>query len=339
VTLLSAVSHMHSRGVGYTSRLLTGDPLAGGTEVQKLHETTDWEHPVTDVFDAGLSLTQGQWIEWTCNFENPEARDVAQGLQTTDEMCMFVGAYYPYDSAFEFCAPSLPQAGLYGRWLGTGTMSGPEFLGCWWNSPRQFFGGGAESSADRYATQECVTGSCPAVSGLANAYLLCLGTNADSCQSQCTDALSSFQAVCARTPSADGGCASEFGTNGSDGTCAAQALPDAIAACTTTAQTNALRDECEASFCAVACDGTDQAACDACVGAFDAANPPPTNPTCLNSLTWACVGDQAGNIGEACVTECFTGCITAKVTDCTVDCLHEVSCASEYTAVASATCN
>lgn len=169
VTLAAQVSHMHRRGDGYTATLLDGDPLSGGAEVQKLYEGTDWAEPVVKVNTPTIALKTGQWIKWQCHYSNTETRDVAQGQQTTDEMCMFVGTYWPRSPEMDWCMPAggsgLAQAYTSGRVLGDGTKNGKDMMDCWSKSPKLVNGGGPSSNAGRYATQTCVTQSCPAASG------------------------------------------------------------------------------------------------------------------------------------------------------------------------------
>lgn len=168
VTVMSAVSHMHRRGDGYTATLLDGDPIAGGKKVQELYKSPEWNEPAPNIFDPPLALKAGQWIRWACDYENTEQRDVAQGQQTTDEMCMFVGAYWPRNPGWEQCG--FDGAG---RNFGTGKMNGAQFVDCWNNSTKQLglYGGGASDSQSRYAAQRCVTESCPNVSALASDYI------------------------------------------------------------------------------------------------------------------------------------------------------------------------
>ena len=168
ITVSTAASHMHRRGIGYTATLLDGDPIAGGKEIQQLYQSTEWEEPVARSFKPALQLKTGQWIRWECDFKNTESRDVAQGQQTTDEMCMFVGAYWPRNPGWEQCGVNGA-----GRMFGTGTMDGKGFIDCWNKSVQRLglYGGGAGDAANRYAAQRCVTESCPAVSALANDYI------------------------------------------------------------------------------------------------------------------------------------------------------------------------
>lgn len=164
VTLAGAVSHMHRRGTGYASSLLDGDPIAGGQEIQELYDTKEWEEPQVRLFEPGLALKQGQWIKWSCDYANPEARNVSQGQQTTDEMCMFVGAYWPRSPEMDNCGV---QDNL-GRFFGTGTMNGAQLADCWMKSPQTVGGGGPDSAESRYATQRCVTDACPNASARLN---------------------------------------------------------------------------------------------------------------------------------------------------------------------------
>jgi hypothetical protein len=162
---------------------------------------------------------------------------------------------------------------------------------------------------------------------------------------------SSFQAICASTPassttgpdggvtSAKDGCKAEYGTNGSDGTCAQTGQTQAIAACTTPVQAVELTKQCQQTLCGASCSGdagTGSPACTGCVGQFTGSA---MDPTCLNQLTLACVADQTKTAASKCVTQCFTDCITTRVTGCTVDCLNGNTCKSQFGAVAGATCN
>lgn len=166
ITVSTGVSHMHRRGTGYTASLLDGDPIAGGKEVQHLELSSDWNEPATTRFDPPLALKAGQWIRWACDYQNPEQRNVAQGQQTTDEMCMFVGTYWPRHAGWDRCG----YDGA-GRNFGTGTMDGAQFVDCWNKSAKATYGGGPEDSDARYASQRCITETCPKVSALINDYV------------------------------------------------------------------------------------------------------------------------------------------------------------------------
>jgi hypothetical protein len=166
VSLGAQVSHMHKRGTGYTATLLDGDPLAGGQPIAMLYNGTAWDEPLVEVNKPLRALTAGQWIEWKCEYENAEDTDIAQGQQTTDEMCMFLGTYWPRSPEMDWCmAPGSADSYSAARLLADGSMNGAQFLDCWNNSPQIVGGGGPDSSAERYASQRCFTQSCANVSG------------------------------------------------------------------------------------------------------------------------------------------------------------------------------
>lgn len=180
ITLAGAVSHGHKRLDGYTSRVLSSDPAAGGTEVRKLYEGTEWDTPTPIGYTPPLSLTKGQYIDYQCHYTNAEARNVAQGFQTTDEMCMFVGAYWPRDQGLENCqgTADLPQ-----RFFGSGDKNGSDFISCLMASPGVFTGGGPASSDDRYASLGCVTQTCAKASaGISALFNACSDMSSPACQ-------------------------------------------------------------------------------------------------------------------------------------------------------------
>lgn len=170
ISLASQVSHMHKHGVGYTATLLDGDPLAGGKPIQELYKTTDWEEPVARVDTPALQLKAGQWIQWECEYQNDGDVNIAQGQETTDEMCMFTGKYWPRSDAMDFC---MREGG--GKWsaarpLTNGTMNGQQFIDCYVNSPQIYGGGGPKSAPSRYASQLCMTQLCEKVGGRLNEF-------------------------------------------------------------------------------------------------------------------------------------------------------------------------
>jgi hypothetical protein len=166
ITVLSSVSHMHARGAGYAASLWDGRPTDPQAKVlRELYTTTEWDEPAPRWFAPSLELTNGQWIDYTCEYENPEARNVSQGFASTDEMCMFVGVYYPKNLALEQCA---------GERLifGDGTRTGQEVVDCVQElvSPHLF---GSFDNAARHATQACFTEACPAIAEPMTRYFVC----------------------------------------------------------------------------------------------------------------------------------------------------------------------
>ena len=191
ISLKSNVSHMHSRGVGYEAKLLSGDPYAADTKtLEMLYETTQWDAPSDKLWDEPKQLQKGQYIDYSCHYENTEDHDVAQGLDTTDEMCMFMGVYWPRNDALSFCSD--PKTGRdAGYQIGDGRMSGSEFTSCITSS--DFEAGATEGCGRaecndygaRYHFQSCFTQACPAIGKYTLDYVNCLGAHSPDCQETC----------------------------------------------------------------------------------------------------------------------------------------------------------
>lgn len=150
ITLITAQSHMHRRGVGYEAAVV-GDSMP-------FYFTDRWEDvPVVD-FGSGMDISAGSTIEYHCDYENPEMRDVYQGPRSSDEMCMLIGAYYPAVPGLSFCAadPERPLVtqGLGAQWIGQGEASCAETVDCVQSFDGDFFEN----------LQGCVARSHPSVS-------------------------------------------------------------------------------------------------------------------------------------------------------------------------------
>jgi hypothetical protein len=188
ITLRTSVSHMHARGVGYRASWLDGAPFASDThEVQKLYETTSWDSPSDTVWQDPLQLKAGSFIDYTCEYENTGANDVAQGLDTSDEMCMFTGAYWPYDSSMSFCGSSTLSYPI-----GAGKTDGAGFINCFLTQAQrpgasQTCGSdGCTDYSARYAFQSCFIDACEAVGQYAGPYFRCVQQNGGACKTQCS---------------------------------------------------------------------------------------------------------------------------------------------------------
>lgn len=172
VTLLSAVSHMHSRGVGSHAQLWNKSPAEAGAEpITMLYDLPEWSEPKATEYAPPVSLTTGQWIDWSCDYTNPEDHNVAQGFATTDEMCMFIGLYYPRSIELERCG----QVGFdKGLMFGNGSKNGLDFLSCFAALSGKLTLFGALDDPNRYDTLSCFTQTCPKASPPLNPYLTCL---------------------------------------------------------------------------------------------------------------------------------------------------------------------
>ena len=203
VTLVNAQSHMHSRGYGYEAHLLD----ANGTEVQELFSTTSWQAVVAKQMDPPVALSAGQMIDFHCKYRNNEGQTISQGRTTRDEMCMFVGLYYPKDTKTELCSMTNDSSGRYlgANWIGNGVATGAQTAGC--------LQAATGASAVRGDFDACVVNACPAISAETSSAARCLasrglgqcatecGTDMAACSAcvgaQCTPAMTALAtAVC-----------------------------------------------------------------------------------------------------------------------------------------------
>ena len=179
INLVNGQSHMHKRGVDYVANLVEGN----GQVVNELYRGQEWEAVVMRKYDgAGQLIKAGQSIEYQCGYNNHETRTIIQGLTTKDEMCMFLGLYYPRDPQTELCALMANDKiedtrFLAGRWVGSGNVDGVTTAACIGSSP---------SSPEKGALYRCVTNSCPKISVQMSDALHCLASNnfgqCDHCQ-------------------------------------------------------------------------------------------------------------------------------------------------------------
>jgi hypothetical protein len=173
ITLVSGQSHMHRRGVSYTASVV--EPSNGA--LTQIYESHDWEEVPLAEWLPGMPLRAGQSIDYTCHFQNPEDRQVAQGLTTKDEMCMFLGNYFPRNAELETCGFASEGGATF---FGTGTADGKSTLECLGK-----YGGSPETTADFYG---CVQDSCPAIGEQVTGHLKCQLTQSEeggSCAAAC----------------------------------------------------------------------------------------------------------------------------------------------------------
>jgi hypothetical protein len=195
ILLKSASSHMHKHGVAYSAKLLDGNPLDPDThEITTLYETTQWNSPEDRIFDDPLAIGQDQWIDYHCDYQNQTDRDVAQGLETVDEMCMFMGMYWPYDRNQAYCIDSNmgSAVGSGGYQIGAGSMNGSGFMTCLLTAALS--SGATESLCGydecknyeaRYQFQSCFVSACPAVGKYARPYVNCFSAHSKDCSTSC----------------------------------------------------------------------------------------------------------------------------------------------------------
>lgn len=168
----NAQSHMHRRGVGYAATLIDG---ANQREV--IYENTAWEGVPVEVWDPGRIVEGGSRIEFFCEYQNPEDRVVWQGGKTTDEMCMFIGSYWPASDEVSLCSSDPEDAvngqSMAGEWVGQGEGTCGEALGCLQAIEDQSFDGFIQGLT------ECINATAPEESPWVSKGVSCLLTHAD----------------------------------------------------------------------------------------------------------------------------------------------------------------
>jgi len=168
VTLVNGQTHMHKQGLGGVVKLEDST----GTMLEQLYQTNLWTDPPVTVWSSpALDLKGGQQIDYECNYQNTGDTDVIQGLSAkTNEMCVWTGAYYPRDTAFEYCngTGGWGNLGQAATWIGTGTADGPTTMTC-------LDGAAAAASSPNFndMLDGCVVQSCAGVAKPMTAVIRC----------------------------------------------------------------------------------------------------------------------------------------------------------------------
>jgi hypothetical protein len=175
ITVMNGQSHMHKRGTDYVANLT--DTVNGA--LTQIYESHDWENVPVASWETGLSLHAGQSIDYTCFYQNTENREIIQGLTTKDEMCMFVGSYYPRNRELEQC--QLFSAGKGATFIGSGTTDGASTLQCF-----RAAGTSEDQTARRTAYFGCIVDSCAPIATELTGYVNCqLSASGSGCATAC----------------------------------------------------------------------------------------------------------------------------------------------------------
>jgi hypothetical protein len=162
ITVVNGQSHMHKRGTDYVANITE---TVNGTPTQ-IYESHDWENVPVASWEPGMALHQGQSLDYTCFYQNGENREITQGQTTKDEMCMFLGSYYPRNRDLEQCR--LFGQGAGATFIGSGAADGMQTLQCFRSA------GMSQDQAERKATFfGCVVDSCPAIATQLTGYVNC----------------------------------------------------------------------------------------------------------------------------------------------------------------------
>jgi hypothetical protein len=167
ITLFSESSHYHSRGVGYQAYL---DPPSGPPATSPFYTSSNWASPTID--RQTIPIGAGSHLRYYCDFDNRMgSQPYVQGTSATaNEMCMFVGLYYP-------AMTKADQDCYAGDTYGTGTVSCTDTLTCLSACPPN--DAGAQDPTTPTVTfnsciQECIAKSCPDAAAPLTATLKCI---------------------------------------------------------------------------------------------------------------------------------------------------------------------
>jgi hypothetical protein len=161
IEMVFAMSHMHRRGVAYRSWIV--EPEAAKSD---LYMGTSWENVHPEIYTPPRAVHGGDAIDFECDFENGEDRDIVEGPSADqNEMCMFVAGYWPrLDVAAERCA-------MYGSGpVYDGDKTCAESVACF------------QSATDPVAQENCGLSTCRASGSAFNAFGVCLFTQCPTCQ-------------------------------------------------------------------------------------------------------------------------------------------------------------
>ena len=159
VSIVQLQSHMHRRGVGFVA-----DVVREGGAAERVYENDAWEGVPSGRFAPPLELRAGDALDFRCDYVNPEAREVAQGLTTRDEMCTLIGPYYPRDPRVDVCMDD--QGFPAETWIGSGTATCAETMSCFTAALPTIAEGFGPLSA-------CVVESCPGAAEQVSAFVRC----------------------------------------------------------------------------------------------------------------------------------------------------------------------
>ncbi len=188
ITLLSAQSHYHARGVGYSAFL---DDSAAALASSPFYTSASWSSPALQTMST--SIKGGSHLRFECDYDNSAGtQEYFQGPSAaTNEMCMFIGTYYPDLGSLDDLCEAGPDM------FGVGTAKCTDTLSCVSACPQLSFDQNAPP-----CIQKCMVDSCPGASAALFPLLECIGS---SCATQCATSGSSTCTSCVAS-----NCASQY---------------------------------------------------------------------------------------------------------------------------------
>lgn len=186
ITLLYASSHYHARGVGYGAYLDTPTDMA----TQPFYSSASWSSPPIQTMT--MPVAAGSKIRFHCDYDNSAGtQEYFQGPSAaTNEMCMFVAAYYPDMGELANYGYASPGPDMFGTAGASGTNCN-DTLSCIQACPASSGGSGPFDASP--CVQKCMVASCPTASTPLFPLLECIN---NSCSKQCATTTSSDCKTC-----------------------------------------------------------------------------------------------------------------------------------------------
>ncbi len=185
ITMFTEGSHYHARGVNYQAYLDT----ASSPATTPFYTSNNWASPTIQLDTVQISA--GSYIRYYCDYDNTQGTQAyLQGPSAEyNEMCMFVGLYYPaMDTSSEQCDN--------GDTFGVGTTSCTDTLTALSSCPSD--DAGPEGIDFNQCIQQSFVQSCPNASGPLINVLNCIQTScASECAAQGTACTSCIASSCA----------------------------------------------------------------------------------------------------------------------------------------------
>jgi hypothetical protein len=171
ITLLGATSHYHSRGVGFQAYV---DPPSGPPATTPFYTSDNWVSLA--IMTTSTQVPAGSYVRYYCDYDNTLGNEeYVQGPSAANnEMCMFIGTYYP--------AMPLDDEDCYGGdTFGTGTATCLETVDCLAACPPEdagvsFADGSIDLSSEPTLSaciQKCNVASCPNAGAAVASYVEC----------------------------------------------------------------------------------------------------------------------------------------------------------------------
>jgi hypothetical protein len=195
ITLLYASSHYHSRGVGYGAYI---DPAVDQLAPTPFYTSTSWSSP--DNAQLMMPIAGGSRIRFECDYDNSSGTvDYFSGQSAqTNEMCMFIGTYYPeMGEVSDFCYQDEDM-------FGTGAAACGATLTCLSSCSGNLSLSGGLQVSPPDCEQSCFVASCPTATAPLLDFTTCMSK---SCGSPCSDTTSSACTTCITN-----NCASQYET-------------------------------------------------------------------------------------------------------------------------------